>query len=897
VKKLLAGVFFATKCGLFAETAKGDGKNLVSPNKSSTFAVANGNETAYWDDSKTVCIHEKYMFNLITKGNQIMRKTKLFILLTFLLSIGLNSWATTYSRLTLVDSNSQTPRNLTSLTFDDETTWAFNATAVGSAAKDAGTTADATFYKWEGGSNNTAVTMTCTISGHGINGTIKKITVYNYLGYTPVADTDDNISITIGGAAYGSALPCKKDNNGVGGVKNATVFTSNKITTSTDNIVITITNRAQSGNKSNVYFAGVDIEYSGPTITTQPASASYVTGYAATALHVEAVASTGGGDLSYQWYRCDDVNRSNSSAIGAYYGGTSASYTPSTAAAGTFYYYCVVTDSNGSTTSNVATIIVSAASAPTISVSGAPGGDVFTGTEVTLTATITGVPTPTIKWFSNTTASTSGDGVSQVATGESYSPSTSTPGTYYYFAQAVNSEGNALSTVQTITVVATEQYSTPAITEKNGTVQITSSDDIKVSQIKYSLDGGESWNTYSIPFNLSAATTVKAKVVQGEDLHYTDSEVASKACNAIPAAIEGSLSITLYHDGDNWTKTASQGGDTKDTWTGKAATDFDGYIIALDNEGQTGSNIKALSTGNAINEKTTIKGSNGRRIKFTIPTGVKVNRITIYSYTNGDNESKYATTWSFVGETANMIGLSLQDNAANNGKSESSASNPDVRVFSFATPLEDYFYLNNSGYQQCFYMVLDYTQTVSKTITAAGWATYCSPYALDFSGDITNLTDAYIVTGGEGGVLAKTSVKGGKVAANTGLLIKGTEGTIAIPVAASGTDHSATNKLVGVTADTPIAAEAGWVLMSSGSHGLGFYKNTNAFTVGANTAYLPASFATNAPSMFRLTDEENGATNIEAIDATEDAVKFIENGKLYIKKNNVVYDALGRVVR
>ena len=143
---------------------------------------------------------------------------------------------------------------------------------------------------------------------------------------------------------------------------------------------------------------------------------------------------------------------------------------------------------------------------------------------------------------------------------------------------------------------------------------------------------------------------------------------------------------------------------------------------------------------------------------------------------------------------------------------------------------------------------------VSKTITAAGWATYCSPYALDFSSAITNLDDAYIVTGGAGGVLAKTSVLGGTVPANTGLLLKGSEGTVNIPVAASSLTDVSANKLVGVTVDTPIDANAGYVLMASPS--LAFYKNTNAFTVGANTAYLPANFDTTGASFFSLFDDE-----------------------------------------
>ena len=386
--------------------------------------------------------------------------------------------------------------------------------------------------------------------------------------------------------------------------------------------------------------------------------------------------------------------------------------------------------------------------------------------------------------------------------------STASENTTYYYVVVTDGNGSTTSDLATITVVEQEPYATPTITEKNGTVQITSSDDITVSQIKYSLDGGSSWNTYSIPFNLATPTTVKAKVVQGEDPSYTDSEVASTDCNAIHEKIDGSFSITLYNDDSNWTKTASQdGSSTIDTWTGKADTYLDGYIIALDNEGKTGSNIKALSTGNAINSKSTIKNSNGRRIKFTIPTGVKVNRITIYSYTNGDSDNKYASTWSFDGETPDMIGLSLRDNDENNGKSESSASNPDIRVFYFDTPLEGSFYLNNSGYQQCFYMVLDYTQTVSATITSSRYASFSSTYALDFSG-VEGL-EAYIATSGSETTVSMEQVD--DAAAGTGLVLKGDAGTYNIPVVASATDHSATNRLWAITSNQNVtAAGTGW---------------------------------------------------------------------------------------
>ena len=209
-------------------------------------------------------------------------------------------------------------------------------------------------------------------------------------------------------------------------------------------------------------------------------------------------------------------------------------------------------------------------------------------------------------------------------------------------------------------------------------------------------------------------------------------------------------------------------------------------------------------------------------------------------------------------------------------------------------PLDGQYDSNsNNNYKATFTI----PSSVSKTITSAGWATYCSPFDLDFSGTITNLDDVYIVTGGADGVLAKTSVKGKKVPANTGLLLKGSAGTVTIPVVTSSNVDVSANKFIGVNVDTKIAANAGYVLMNDATNGLAFYKNSNAFTVGANTAYLPASFASSAPSIFRFVDEEENATDIHAIEANEKAVKFFENGKLLIMREGVVYDATGRAIR
>ena len=157
--------------------------------------------------------------------------------------------------------------------------------------------------------------------------------------------------------------------------------------------------------------------------------------------------------------------------------------------------------------------------------------------------------------------------------------------------------------------------------------------------------------------------------------------------------------------------------------------------------------------------------------------------------------------------------------------------------------------------------------TVSKTIDATcGWATYCSPYALDFSSAIANLTGAYIVTGGSDGVLTMSSVTG-TVPANTGLLLEGS-GTVEIPVVASSSTDVSANKLVGVTAETSDVAAGIYVLLYGAddtSGPIGFYKTTTAFTVGANTAYLPDGFdGATARSFFGFGDQLTGISTVKA---------------------------------
>ena len=157
---------------------------------------------------------------------------------------------------------------------------------------------------------------------------------------------------------------------------------------------------------------------------------------------------------------------------------------------------------------------------------------------------------------------------------------------------------------------------------------------------------------------------------------------------------------------------------------------------------------------------------------------------------------------------------------------------------------------------------------VTKTISDAGYATFYSEYPLDFSG--SGLT-AYIAT------MDGTTVKFSEVSsvpANTGVLLKLNEGVEAgektITVAASSTDVTA-NVFEGVLEDTEV--DGGIYVLMAGNKGTGFYKTTaEKFTVGANTAYLPANVVSEARTFIGF-DE---ATAIEEV-----ATATAESGKCY----------------
>lgn len=98
---------------------------------------------------------------------------------------------------------------------------------------------------------------------------------------------------------------------------------------------------------------------------------------------------------------------------------------------------------------------------------------------------------------------------------------------------------------------------------------------------------------------------------------------------------------------------------------------------------------------------------------------------------------------------------------------------------------------------------------------------------------------------------------------------------------------------VGTYASSPIPADS---YFFSGNK---LWKASDATnTIKPSRAYLTyTGSATLAPEPRFIIQEGNNTTNIDAIEANEEVVKFLQNGQLRIMRAGVVYDALGRIIR
>ena len=249
-------------------------------------------------------------------------------------------------------------------------------------------------------------------------------------------------------------------------------------------------------------------------------------------------------------------------------------------------------------------------------------------------------------------------------------------------------------------VVAVEN---PVITSHNGTVEITCATD--GATIKYNFDNGESWNTYTQSFTLFTGETVYAKAEKA-DLK-NNSSVVNSSVAAAPAKATGSLTKILSwivpSDGNNWEYMSGDngsGGTTNYGIRGKADTEEEGWALWLSPNGSSYYDKAIYGSGSytiSDTEYTYLRGSNGRQFNIDMPSNLRANRITLYSYNGMEGTSLWTPVCGTTYTTDSEIGIV-----------STSASSPEIRVFAL-DDVANTITLNNTGYQQLFIAVIDYT--------------------------------------------------------------------------------------------------------------------------------------------------------------------------------------------
>ena len=183
-------------------------------------------------------------------------------------------------------------------------------------------------------------------------------------------------------------------------------------------------------------------------------------------------------------------------------------------------------------------------------------------------------------------------------------------------------------------------------------------------------------------------------------------------------------------------------------------------------------------------------------------------------------------------------------------------------------------------------------ESVSATITPTGYATFSSPYALDFTGNIDGLEKVYYASAVAAGSVTMTELNQ-TVPAETGLFLKGTpNATVTIPVVATGDNLPSTNYLKSNTATSTIAASTEnayhyvFAYTTSDYSNPGFFNLSSDVTLSAGKAYIetttdikPTVPATTAKVNFLLAD--GGLTGVKSIDASNNSNVNANAGKMY----------------
>ena len=577
------------------------------------------------------------------------------------------------------------------------------------------------------------------------------------------------------------------------------------------------------------------------------------------------------------------------------------------------------------------TLTVSPAHVPVISVDGA--GNVARGGSLTLTATVTeAVPDITyIKWYACDSEGTiSGDALGTELT---YTPSTTTVGTYYYRAVVNNGVGgdanhDVYSDVQTVNVLPQAPTFTPAAGAifAGNTVTLASADD---GTIYYTTDGSEPTavieNFYSEPITVNEAMTIKAIAVKSglssttATAAYTIKDVATPVISKRGLVVSGTQVTITSSDGNAATIYYTLDGsdpktsDTKQTYSSPISITSSCTLNAVAKVNSTFSKSASASftIGNA-NQYSYVYGTTKTSpsgASFTVPEAENPTTVEIIYYTSSSTwtDNKNATPAYFQGNgnptytdgiptggaymkltpsndgTITFIGYSggtktyyvkkADGTQLKTGKTPSSAGLYEIN-FDVEKNVVYYVYVDGS---KIMFNGLTFTSkfnSIDVKIGVNGWTSYISNQNLDFGNATPSGLTAYAAIYGEENITLNNVTE---VPANKGLVLSGTANTTyTVPVLAS-TEASVTTDLKGnATADYAVNQnEYNYYVLANVGGEEGFYEYTGTAAIPAGKAFFEV--AAGGAKFLPIIISEDETDGIKSVQGS----RFTVNGEAY----------------
>ena len=551
-------------------------------------------------------------------------------------------------------------------------------------------------------------------------------------------------------------------------------------------------------------------------------------------------------------------------------------------------------------------VTVSAAAAPKFtSVTPNPSSSIARGTASTIEAVVTGTPDPTIQWYSCDDALKTNPAVVTGATDLTLNLANTAVGIYYYYAVASNTT-TQLNEVASDVVTITVKPQAPTLTAAGGFVEsksvtITKADgEAEGAAIKYSTDDGETWNVYSEALTITATTTVQAKVDQSG----ISSTIASATYTKVTPKTQRTVSSSETWDwsaatGEN-VNLSNETNPAKDADLDVVAANFDGAVYQWDCGFP--SNFDAIVMYKFQRPKNSAYYQ-GQTIKIhTDVTGI----ISVqFANTGGKRPNRYlSVNGTIYGEGSG------DESSASKRTVEVPVAAGDITLTGIYEPNEaNYEHAGEDGYkeynaddagkaQYLNYYKITFTQTYAVNCATPSNGTLAADKSLAAAGEKVTLT----VTPNANYEIASVTLNGEPIVpeedvysftmpegeANVVATFSAINYTITCSPAENGSVSAKATANYGEVVTLTISPESGYKLNSlivKDAEDADVEVADNKFTMPASNVTVTATFV------------EDSGTGIDNTADEIKAVKFIENGQLFIRRGEKVYTITGEEVR